>query len=277
MNPEEIAAAAAAKALADKAAADKAEADRITAEKAAAELAAKGGRKFTDDEAAALLKENMQKKDAIRAKETELATAQALLKTFEGIDPVAVKALLAEKAAAEVTALEKAGDYDRLKTRMAEEHAKATKALETQLAELKAANAKAQGQVDELSVGSNFAQSKFIAEELTLPPSKARALYAGHFDVVDGKVVPFDLPRGAPNRTPLVNAAGQAVDFEAALRTIIEADPEKDHLLKSKVKPGASSNSKPGARIPAAQTGPQDGVSKIAAGLKALNLNVKQQ
>jgi hypothetical protein len=128
--------------------------------------------------------------------------------------------------------------------------------------------------VKELSLGQQFSQSKFIAEELSLPAAKARALYADHFDVEDGKVVPYDKPRGAANRTPLVDAQGNHIDFEAALRKIVDADPDKDSLLKSKVRQGAASGSTRPVHLPGSKNEPTEitGLAKIAAGLKTLGV-----
>ncbi|MCY1309996.1 hypothetical protein D9M70_601460 [compost metagenome] len=105
-----------------------------------------------------------------------------------------------------------------------------------------------------------------------MTPSKARVIYGQHFDLVDGKVVGYDKPRGAANRTALVDSLGEPVQFEEALRKIVEADPDKDHLLKAKVKPGAGS----GNRVTPSSAGKQDtktdasSFDKIAAGLKSL-------
>lgn len=74
----------------------------------AAEAAAAGGAKPSDAEAK-LIKEVMQKKDALAKTTTDLTAAQARLKEFDGIDPVAIRALLADKAKAETAALEAAG------------------------------------------------------------------------------------------------------------------------------------------------------------------------
>lgn len=257
---------AAEKAAAEKAAAEQAAADKAAAEKAAAEEAAKGGKTGPSDEEARLLKENMQKKEALRKKDEEIA---ALKKQFEGIDPEAVRKMLAERADAEKAELEKKGDYERLKARMAEEHGKEVKTLQDQIAELQAQVSKASGTINELSIGSQFSQSQFIGEELTLTPAKARVIYADHFDLEDGKVVGYDKPRGAANRTALVDQYGTPVSFDDALRKIVDADPEKDHLLKSKIKSGAGSDSRKTTQ-PANKQEPTDSVSRIAAGLKGL-------
>ncbi|MPQ56295.1 DUF6651 domain-containing protein [Duganella sp. FT27W] len=241
-----------------------------TAEEVAA--AAAGGAKKPTDEEARLLKEVMQKKDALKRTESDLASAQARLKEFDGIDPAAVRKLIADQTAADEAQLVAKGEYETLKARMADEHGKTTKQLQDQIEVLRAALAGKDKVVDELSVGQKFAQSKLIAEELTMTSSKARIVYGTHFDVVDGNVVAYDKPRGEAGRAPLVDQYGTNVDFETALRKICEADPDKEHLFRSKAKQGAGSESKQTAKVPAPAQGQLDSVSKIGAGLKSMNL-----
>lgn len=251
------------------------EAEKAAAAEAAAAAAAKAneGAKKPSDEEAKLLKEVMQKKEALKARETELAAAQERLKQFDGIDPDAVKKLLADQKAAEEAQLAAKGEFDTLKARMAEEHTKVTTSLNDQIKALQDQLAAKDRIVDELSVGTQFSQSKFIADETTIPPAKARALYGPHFDLEDGKVVGYDKPRGAAGRAPLVDQLGNAVGFEDAMRKIIEADPDKDSLLRSKVKPGAGSTSATQAKpVQSQAAAPTSTTSKIAAGLKGLNL-----
>lgn len=254
-------AAAAAKAAEEAAAAKKAE-----EEAAAAAAAAKGG---PSDEEARLLKENMKKKEELRKTQEELASIK---KQFEGIDPEAVRKLLSEQKDAETKALEAKGDYERLKQRMAEEHAKEVASLKGVIESMTGERSKLSSTINDLTVGTQFSQSQFIAGELTLTPAKARVIYGDYFDVEDGKTIGYDKPRGAVGRTALVDQYGNAVGFDAALRKIVEADPEKDHLLKSKVKPGAGSESKkPAGELGKNEPAP-DSVSKIAAGLKGLKI-----
>jgi hypothetical protein len=214
----------------------------------------------------------MKRKEDLKTANEALTKAQAQLKAFDGIDPEAVRKLLAEQKTAEEKGLEAKGDWDRLKTRMAEEH---TRTLTEQTTKLTAAEQKLQealNTINELSIGTLFGQSKFISDELTLTPAKAKMIYASHFDLEEGKVVGYDKPRGSAGRTAQVDAYGNPVDFETAMKKIIEADPEKDYLMKSKMKPGAGSDSKKMDVKP--QAGEKSGLDKITAGLKDLKLPV---
>lgn len=248
-----------------KAAAAKAEADRVAAEKAKA-----GG---VSDAEAKLLKENMQKKEALRLATEELNKAQAVLAQITelgGLDTI--KSLVGEKKTAEQKQLEAKGEWDRLKTMMAEEHTKSITALKTASETTAAELSKALAQIDELTIGTSFGSSKYIQEDLTLTPSKARIVYGAHFELKDGKVVGFDKPKGSSERTVLIDGFGNPLPFEAALAKIVDADPEGDHVKRAKGKPGAGSESR---KTPPAKTAANaDGLSKIAAGLTGLGVKL---
>lgn len=228
------------------------------------------------DEEARLLKENMKKKDQIEKLGKDLESAKAVLSQLEelgGLD--AVKALVQKQKDDETRALEAKGEWERLKERMAGEHKTAVKTLEDQIAALRGELDASKSQIVELSIGTQFSQSQFIAQELTLTPSKARVVYGDYFDVQDGKVIGYDKPRGAANRTAIVDASGEPVAFEAALKKIVESDPDRDHLIKAKVKPGAGSDNRAPASaarqaVQARQEQNKTGVSRIAAGLGKL-------
>lgn len=246
---------------------------------AAASGSGDGKAKMSDTEAQ-LLKDMMKHKDASKAAQAEAADLKAKLARFDGIDPDAVRALLAEKSAAEEKALEAKGEWERLKERMAEAHKSEVKTIQQQLADLQGQLSARESQINELTVGTQFGQSKFITEELTLTPAKTRVVFGNHFELVDGVVTAFDKPKGAANRTPLVDSTGAPLDFDNALRKIVEADPDKDHLLKSKARSGSGSANQPGtpagkatqAAAAASKETDKTGISKITAGLGALKI-----
>lgn len=249
---------AAAKAAAD---AEKAQAEKAAAEKAAADKLA--AEKAGEEKDKGLLREVMEKKTKIKELETQLSR-------FDGIDPDAVRALLDEKRAAELAAEEAKGNFARVKEMMAEEHTKATTTLQEQIADLQKQLAQRDDTINDLTIGRSFSESKFIGEDLVMPRAKARALYSGHFEVQDGKIVGFDKPAGAKERTMLIDGSGKPVSFEEAIKRIIDADPDKDSLYRDKAKAGAGSAS---VKVADAKTVEKDkglhGVSRILAGLNA--------
>lgn len=231
---------------------------------------AEGGKKGPTDEEARLLREVMSTKDKLKKAEEAAAQATERLKQFDGIDAEEVKKLLGERKDAETKQLEAKGEWDRLKQRMADEHASESQKLKDRIAELEGSLGKERKTINELSIGNQFNSSKFINEELTLTPAKARVVYGDHFDVVDGKVVGYDAPRGAANRTAYVNASGEPLPFEDVLKKVVEADPDRDALIRSKMRSGAGSESQTGSGKREESKTPLSGRDKILSGLKGL-------
>lgn len=262
--------AAADKAAADKVAADKAAADKAEADRKAQEEAEKNMSE-SEKEKSKLLREVMEKKGKLKETEEALLTANTELAKFKGIDLDKVKALLEAEKTREEKDLEAKGEYDRLKQRIAEEREAERKAWDEERNTLQGTIKTLSGDIDNLTVGQNFATSKFISEDLVLTPTKARVLYGAHFEMKDGKTVAYDKPAGVSGRTPLVDAGGDPLSFDAALRKIVEADPDKDSLMKTKMTPGAGSrhtNSGTQSQQEIAKRGDQlFGASRIAAGL----------
>lgn len=212
----------------------------------------------TTDAEAKLLKEVMEKKAEAKKLKEQLAA-------FGEIDPAKVKELLEgevkreqARKKAELTALEQKGEFDRVKAMMAEEHKRQLEAHINRSKELEDALNAARGKIDDLTVGTSFGNSKFVKEELVLTANKARALYGSHFAIEDGVQVAYDKPVGAKERTKLVDASGEPLGFDAALAKIVESDPDRDTLKKSKLAAGAGSGTtsvKKAEAKPAAGTG----------------------
>lgn len=228
------------------------------------------------DADAKLLKDVMKHKGRAQALEAELAAAKKRLDDFNGVDPVKARELLAAQEEAERKAAEARGEYDRLVSQMAERHKEDTKSLNTQLEAERTRSATLAQQIADLTVGNSFATSSFVLEDLTLTASKARVIYGAHFEFKDDKVVGYDKPVGASERTLLVDASGDPLGFNEALRALVEKDPDRDRLLRTRAKSGAgSSTTVKGAKaaIDMAErnaTAKLKGSAKISAGLKAL-------
>tara|TARA_B100000749_G_scaffold185521_1_gene143419 strand:+ start:117 stop:959 length:843 start_codon:yes stop_codon:yes gene_type:complete len=247
-DEEKRAAEEAAKKAAEDEAAKKAEED---AKKAAEEEAARKAKESDSDEdkpteaEAKLLKEVMKWKEAAKALESEKTQAQKeaeeKLKAYDGIDPEVARKALADAKERERKALESKGEYDRVVAQITEEHQKQLEAVSKESSDKDAEIAALKDTVNKLTVGTSFGNSQFIADKLVLSPAKTQQLYGDHFDVVDGKMVPYDKPRGAAERTPLVGSDGKPLTFEAAIEKIVSADPDFERMQKSKLKPGAGS------------------------------------
>lgn len=223
-------------------------------------------RKFSDDEAAKLLKENMQRKAELKKLAEEREQLKATLAQFEGIDVEEVKRLVTEKQAAEEDKLKKAGEWDRLKAQMLEVHNREKQTLAEQLKAREDELSQLRSTIGDLTVGNAFGNSKFINNDLTIPASKARVLYGSHFDFEDGRLVGYDKPAGAKDRTMLIDGAGEPLAFEDALQKIVQSDPDYVSIAKSKIKVGANSGTKGSDKAPEMKPDVR-GVSRIAAGL----------
>ena len=241
-------------------------ADEAAAAAKKAEDEGKGGKSGPTDEEARLLKEVMDKKNKLKAAEDKAKSLEDKLKQFEGIDVDGVKKMLADKQAEETRQLEAKGQWDALKKQMVDAHVAEKAALESKVGETQGIVSKLQAQIAELTVGNSFASSQFIKEEMTMPVNKARALYAAHFEFVDGKVVAYDKDSGA-DRSVLVDAKGDPLSFEQAIKKIIETDPDRDSLLKSKMKPGSGSNTSKKSSSPDQSFEQLTGKDRIAAAL----------
>lgn len=237
----------------------------------------KGDQKPTlSDTDAKLVKDLMKHKGRAKELEDELAKTRLALKNYEGIDPVKVRELLQQQEEAERKELEARGEYDRLIKQMAERHTEEKKRLEAEIETVRSQGGTLQQQIAELTVGNAFSTSHFVSEDITLTPAKARVIYGAHFEYKDGKVIGYDKPIGASDRTMLVDAAGESLSFDEAMRQLVNADPDREQLIRAKAKPGASSSTttKGAAKAVTAAAARQESklspAEKITAGLKAL-------
>lgn len=233
------------------------------------------GKKIAD-ETAKLLKDVMKWKEKARTTESEkskLASTVSRLQEVLGEDYSLddVQKIIEEKKDAERKDLEKKGEYDRILEQMKEENKKALDEALGKNAESADVIKSLQNQLEEMSVGRAFSDSNFIRENSVLPASIARKEFANYFDNVDGELVAYDKPRGAKDRTPLVDAQGNNKSFEAAIADLYAKHPDSKDLLKSKRKPGAASKTESSSK--GAKPAPKTSRDKIAAGLEKLGSN----
>lgn len=215
-----------------------------------------------------LLKETMSRKEIL--KQYGDITPQKAMELFEAHTKAEEEAKKArkEKEEAAQKELENRGKFDAVKKQIISQHNEEVDNLNGQITALKEQITALQSSIVEKSIGENFANSKFLRDEVLLTPTKAKAIYGAHFEInEDGKVVGYDKPKGASDRNPLVDQNGEPIGFEEAISKIISADPEVDSLLRSKMKPGSGSDSKPKPNVNAPQA--LNSFEKIVQGLKA--------
>lgn len=283
-TPEEIAAAAtaaeAAKLEAEKASEDAAAlaaAEKLTKDaQAAADKAKADAEGSTDpalkvlaDEKAELVREVMDKKNKLKTAQDGEKEARDRLALFGDVDPERVRKMLEDESNAEKKKLEAEGDFARVKEMMAAEHKKETDGKDEEIAALKAAAASTASTIDDLTIGASFGNSKFIGESLILSPAKARVLYGNRFGIEDGATVAYDKPAGSAERTILVDANGAPLSFEVAMARIIDEDPDKESMMRTKTIPGGGSKPKAPGSKPAPKDKGLTGAARIAASIAA--------
>lgn len=207
----------------------------------------------------------------VMAKKQQILELQARLANFDGIDPEEARKLAKDAAEAEKLEAERRGEFDRVKAMMAEEHGKELAKIKEEAEALRTELASKNTVIDGLTLGSSFSNSEFIKNELSLSSTKTRALYGNHFEVKDGVTVAYDKPVGAKDRTMLVDGSGNPLNFEDALKRIVDADPDKKSIMKARTNPGASGGTTSSDAKPKEPS--KDGLhgaARIAAGLNAL-------
>lgn len=227
-----------------------------------------------EKEKAILLKDVMKWKEKAKNTEQEKEALNNQLSQFNKVlgDELSledIQKIISERKDAERQQLEKKGEYDRILQQIQDESKKKFDAVSNQVSEKDGLIKSLQQQLEEMSIGRSFSDSAFIRENSTLPPSIARKEFADYFDNVDGKIVAYDKPRGAKERTPLVDSEGKNKSFEDAIAHLYTSHPDSKDLLKSKRKPGSSSKSLENAESVAPK--PKTREEKISAGLEKLS------
>lgn len=206
---------------------------------------AEGGERKPTDEEARLLKDLMKQKKRAKEYESQLSETQTQLQQVKqilgdkSIDEVA--ALLQAQKEAETKELESKGEYKRILEQMREENEKVIGQARQEADELRNQLQSAYTQIEEMTIGRSFSESKFVTEDIVLPMSIARREFGAYFDLVDGQVVGYDKPRGSSDRTPLVDGKGENLSFEEALKKLVNKHPDSKSLLRAKARSGANS------------------------------------
>lgn len=159
--------------------------------------------------------------------------AEKALKAFEGIDPEA-----AAKALDTVTKLDQkklidAGEVDKVR-------AEITKNWESRLSEAEKAKQALEQQLHNELIGGNFARSKVIAEKLAIPADLVQAAFGSAFKVENGRVVAYD-----KNGQAIYSKANpsEPAGFDEALLSLVDAYPNKEHILKGSGASGSGAGS----------------------------------
>lgn len=212
----------------------------------------------------------------VAARDAELAELRGTLESLQSglgvtlaeLGVESVEQLEQTRADRERQDLEKKGEYDRIVEQIREKSKTTETKLNGDLTSLQEQLAAANAQLEELTIGRSFSDSKFIAEESAIPLSIARNLFLGHFERTENGIVAYDKPAGVKDRTPLVDADGKHLSFDAAIGELYTKHPDNKALIKSKMKPGPGSRTTETINTPDLDNTEVRGHSRI---LSALN------
>ena len=145
------------------------------------------------------------------------------LKGFEGIeDPAAaVKALQTLKNLDDKKLVD-AGEVERVKN-------EAIKAVEDKYRPVAKKAETLEQRIYSLLVGNGFANSKFVAEKLSIPRDLVQARFGSQFKVEDDRIVAYDV---SGNKLYSRAKPGELADFDEAMEMIVDQYPYKDDILK---------------------------------------------
>src|SRR5690606_25885979 len=138
-------------------------------------------------------------------------------------DPEAARKALEAVSNLDAKKLIDAGEVEKVKSEI-------SKAYQSQLDE---AGAKLKAYEEQLyaeKIGGAFSRSKIIADKLAIPADVVQARFGQAFKVEEGQVVYYD-----QNNQKIYSREnpGALAGFDEALEILIDAYPNKEHILKS--------------------------------------------
>lgn len=208
---------------------------------------------------------------SIDAAQAEVQRLKALEEATSGLTTEELRQLVADRKEAERQEAERRGEYERIVGQMREENQRAHAEWKTQLETVQSENLTLKQEVEKLTIGQQFATSKFIRKHSVMPATIAQKEFGLHFDYVDGKVIGYDKPRGAQNRTPLVDENGEHKAFEDAIAYLYQKHPESKSITKDLSRSGVGSATQSITDPITTSTGAESltGLARIAKALDA--------
>lgn len=145
------------------------------------------------------------------------------LKAFEGItDPAAALNAIELIKKIDDKKLLDAGKVDEIK-------AAAIKSVEEKYAPVVKERDQLKNDLHAEKIGGSFSRSKFIADKLAIPGDMVEARFGRNFAIDGGKIVAKD---ASGNPIYSRSKPGEVAEFDEALEILVDAYPQKDHILK---------------------------------------------
>lgn len=148
--------------------------------------------------------------------------AEAKLKVFDGLDPAKAREALDKVGSIDAKNLIDAGEVDKVKAEVAKVYEEKLAAEVKRAADLEAA---LYGE----KIGGAFARSAFAKDKLAIPADFVQARFGSQFKLEAGKVVAYDTNG---NQIYSKSRPGELADFDEALEFLVNAYPQRDHILK---------------------------------------------
>ena len=148
--------------------------------------------------------------------------AEAKLKVFEGLDPAKAREALDKIGNIDAKKLIDAGEVDKVKAEISRAYDEKLSLADKRAADLEAA---LYGE----KIGGAFARSAFAKDKLAIPTDFVQARFGSQFKLEEGKVVAYD---ASGNKIYSKARPGEVADFDEALEFLVNAYPQRDHILK---------------------------------------------
>lgn len=179
--------------------------------------------------------------------------AEAALKAFGDLDPAKAREALDKLGSIDAKKLIDAGEVDKVK-------AEISKVYDAKLSEKDGVIAGLNKDLDDALIGGAFGRSAFVKDKVAIPVEFVQTYFGQRFSRENGKVVAKDA-----NGNPIWSTSrpGEPADFDEALSALVNAHPQRDHILKGTGAVG--SGAKPGNGSGGSRTMSQAELTKLGA------------
>jgi len=178
------------------------------------------GKEIAFDAPAALQKISQLGNES-KGRREALDTAEAKLKTFEGIeDPVAALKALETIKNLDAKKLIDAGEVEKVKAEAKTAFDEQLRAIEEKYKPVIKERNELKAEIVAEKVGNTFSRSKYIAESLAVPVDMVQATFGRNFKLEDGNVIGYGRD-GKPLFSRL--RPGEVADFDEALEPMVDA------------------------------------------------------
>lgn len=166
--------------------------------------------------------------------------AESDLKVFEGLDPEQAKSAIDMVSKLDSKKLIDAGEVDKVKAGIEASYqsqiAELKKAIETEKTSRESTVAEKDGMIYNLMVSNRFGTSKFVTDNVAIPPDMVQAAFGKNFKVEGDRVVGYN---ASGNQIFSTSKPGELADFDEALEHMINEYPHKDRILRPQQSPGS--------------------------------------